>query len=265
MTGSAMQKLLSELRRLYLLDEQQYREPGKDGAGDLTPAILERHLRGEQTIALDLVTPDGLTRVLLIDFHGAAEGKGERHWSALCEVAHAMQATLELPAPAVSISGGAGNGGYGLWLSLETPVPAAQAREFSELLRGAYCPDIDSQSVAVAELPPCLQAATGKWAAFINPGMGASFAEEPALDMAPPLDAQAAFLVGLRSISAAQFARALDILRSKQVATPVPHPPTQDAIAAPSGLLLKDATLEDIVRHLHAKNIEPAFRHLIVK
>jgi hypothetical protein len=29
---------------------------------------------------------------------------------------------------------------------------------------------------------------------------------------------------------------------------------------APKGLLLKDATLEDIVRHLHAKNIEPTFR-----
>src|SRR5471030_1457772 len=150
-----MQKLLSELRRLYLLDEQQYREPGKDGSGDLTSAILEQHLRGEKTVTLDLVTPDGLTRVLLIAFHGAAEGKGEQHWSALCEVAHAMQATLELPAPAVSISGGDGNGGYGLWLSLETPVPVAQAREFSALLLGAYSPDIDGQNVSVAELPPC--------------------------------------------------------------------------------------------------------------
>jgi hypothetical protein len=32
--------------------------------------------------------------------------------------------------------------------------------------------------------------------------------------------------------------------------------------ATPGGLLLKDATLEDIVRHLHAKNIEPTFRFL---
>jgi hypothetical protein len=30
----------------------------------------------------------------------------------------------------------------------------------------------------------------------------------------------------------------------------------------PDGLLLKDATLEDIVRHLHEKNIEPTFRFL---
>jgi hypothetical protein len=28
------------------------------------------------------------------------------------------------------------------------------------------------------------------------------------------------------------------------------------------GLLLKDATLEDIVRHLHGQNIEPTFRFL---
>jgi hypothetical protein len=34
---------------------------------------------------------------------------------------------------------------------------------------------------------------------------------------------------------------------------------------APEGLLLKDATLEDIVRFLHSKNIEPTFRHLIME
>jgi hypothetical protein len=31
----------------------------------------------------------------------------------------------------------------------------------------------------------------------------------------------------------------------------------------PDGLLLKDATLEDIVRFLHSKNIEPTFRHIL--
>lgn len=33
----------------------------------------------------------------------------------------------------------------------------------------------------------------------------------------------------------------------------------------PAGLLLKDATLEDIVKLLHSRNIEPTFRHLIAK
>ena len=35
--------------------------------------------------------------------------------------------------------------------------------------------------------------------------------------------------------------------------------------AADSGLLLVDASLEDIIRFLHSKNIEPTFRHLLVK
>lgn len=32
-----------------------------------------------------------------------------------------------------------------------------------------------------------------------------------------------------------------------------------------SGLLLSEASLEDIVRHLHSKNIEPTFRHMLDK
>jgi transcriptional regulator with XRE-family HTH domain len=35
--------------------------------------------------------------------------------------------------------------------------------------------------------------------------------------------------------------------------------------AVPEDLLLKDASLEDIVKLLHSRNIEPTFRHLIVK
>jgi hypothetical protein len=38
--------------------------------------------------------------------------------------------------------------------------------------------------------------------------------------------------------------------------------PAQSAASSPEGLLLKDATLEDIVRHLQAKHIEPTFRFL---
>lgn len=33
----------------------------------------------------------------------------------------------------------------------------------------------------------------------------------------------------------------------------------------PAGLLLKDASLEDIVKLLHSRNIEPTFRHLLAK
>jgi hypothetical protein len=108
-----------------------------------------------------------------------------------------------------------------------------------------------------------MNAATGKWAAFIHPGMGASFAEEPALDMTPPAAAQAAFLQGLESIDAAQLQHAFDVLeRMPQASVPAAPPPPVNVPTSP-GLLLQDATLEDIVRHLHARNIEPTFRHLL--
>lgn len=268
-----MQKLIPELRRLYLLDSQPYRVQDTP-ATDLTTAVLEQHLRGEQTVALELVDAQGLVRALVIDFHGAAQGKGERDWSLLCELANALQTQLDLPAPAVSITGS----GYALWLSLATPVPAAQARHFLEQLRAAYFPDLKNAGFSLrpdadkptAQLPPCLNRESGRWAAFIHPGMGASFSEEPGLEMQPPFAAQAAFLDGLRSITAEQFAQALEQLRQRhkqapatKAETPAPFAPLVPS--ADSNLLLKDATLEDIVRHLHARNIEPTFRHLITR
>jgi hypothetical protein len=239
---------MKELARLYLLKDQRC------GDGEvLTPAVLDRHLRGEQTVAIRLVTDDGYTRTLVIDFP-ATDGGGEKSWSRLCEVANALQERFLLPAPAVSISGG---DGYSLWLSLEVPVPVAQAGQF---LRALLSDGLEKVKTTV-ELPPCLHQSSGKWAAFINPGMGASFAEDTGLEMAPPIAAQAAFLEGLRSISAEQFA---EVLGAMPASLPVVVAAAAPA-AAPAGLLLKDATLEDIVKFLHEKNIEPTFRHLIPK
>jgi NADPH-dependent ferric siderophore reductase len=97
-------------------------------------------------------------------------------------------------------------------------------------------------------LPPQLNQASGKWAAFIHPGMGASFAGDEGLEMPPPEAGQVALLEGLESATPAQFAHALARLRPQG--------------RAAEGLLLRDATLEDIVKHLHSKNIEPTFRFL---
>ena len=286
-----MQKLMAELGRLYLSKQQQYHEAAPDGgrlspAGALSAAILERHLRGEQTVAVDLVDGDGGTRALLIEFGGAAGSAGSPHWDKVCEVARVLQTELGLPAPAVSISGG---NAYGLWLSLETAVPAARAREFLRLLRLACFPDIDEAEIGLhpggaedgaidlspVQLPPCLHRATGRWAAFINPGMGAAFADEPGLEMPPPAAAQAAFLDGLHSIGITQFEQSLAALEKSHgssapdgVPAPEPAPAPMPMPKRPSragDLLLRDATLEDIVRHLHEKNIEPTFRHLIAK
>jgi hypothetical protein len=93
--------------------------------------------------------------------------------------------------------------------------------------------------------------------------MGASFADESGLEMAPPFAGQAAFLEGLQSISEAQFLHAFEVLEQSHRAAPTVSAQPQVRTAAADGLLLKDATLEDIVRFLHSKNIEPTFRHLM--
>ena len=246
-----MEKLISELIRLYL------------PAGTLSPELLAQRLLGKTSVAIDLTTDDGLTRAMVIPFHKMGHSHEAQHWNRLCEVGNALQAQLGLPAPAVSISGA---NGYGLWLSLEAPVPAARAQKFLDLLRKAYFPDLDLRSDAVnapVELPPCLHPSTGKWAAFIHPGMGASFADESGLEMAPPFAGQVAFLEGLQVISEAQFLHALKMLEQLHGAAPKLSVAAPERAVAKQGLLLREATLEDIVRFLHSKNIEPTFRHLM--
>lgn len=239
-----MDKLISELRRLYLIDAGNHQR-------------LQHHLRGEATFAFDLAQ-DGVTRAIVIDFHKAAQ---EQHWLRLCEVANVLQSELDLPAPGVSVSGG---DSYRLWLSLASPLPLEQARQFLALLHQAYFADeqIDLGRTMV-ELPPCLHVATGLWAAFVNPGMGGALAEDLGLEMPPSELAQAAFLEKLDSISDEQFAHALSTLQRKHKPAPAQPTAPKPRAAAPQGLLLKDATLEDIVRHLHAMGIEPTFRHVL--
>ncbi len=242
-----MRKLISELTRLYLLP------------GALSPEAFERRMLGAASDAVSLATADGLTRAVVIAFPRQADS--DVHWRLLCEVANALQGELGLPAPAVSISG---VDGFALWLSLEAAVPAALVEQFLSLLHDAYFPGIEPGVYAAATavaLPPCRHPGTGKWAAFINPGLGASFTEESGLEMAPPLAGQAALLESLHSITPAQFSRAMDMLQPAHALPPAGAAPV--AAHSSPGLLLKDATLEDIVRHLHAKNIEPTFRHLI--
>ncbi|SFU86469.1 hypothetical protein [Pseudoduganella namucuonensis] len=247
-----MHKLISELTRLYL------------PPGAMAPETLTQHLLGLATVAVNLATDEGQTRALLIPFAKTNDREEAQHWTRLCAVANALQSELGLPAPAVSISGG---DAYGLWLSLAAPTPVARVRQFLALLHKAYFPDMPlppDAAGAPVELPPCLHQATGKWAAFIHPGMGASFADEPGLEMPPPVAGQVAFLEGLQSISEAEFQRALNLLQQAHGSPSMADAPVpQRAATTPDGLLLKDATLEDIVTFLHSKNIEPTFRHLL--
>lgn len=246
-----MQKLFSELTRLYL------------PANTLSPEVLELQLLGQTTRAISLVTGDGLTRAMVIAFHKMADSEEAQHWTLLCAVANALQVQLGFPAPAVSISGA---DGYGLWLSLEVPAPTALIQKFLGLLQKAYFPGMNLRpdaAIAPVELPPCVHASTGKWAAFIHPGLGASFADEAGLEMAPPFAGQAALLENLQSISEAQFLHAMNVLEQSHGVPPMVSEPVSERACASDGLLLKDATLEDIVSYLHSKNIEPTFRHLI--
>lgn len=248
-----MQALISQLNRLYLAEDA------------LPPGTIEQRLLGHASPAVSLATPAGLTRAMVIDFRKQPDAADAAHWACLCSVANALQSDYGLPAPAVSISG---DDGFNLWLSLEKPATVEQAQAFVDLLREACMPGAQVRPVtAPVELPPCLHERTGKWSAFINPGLGASFADESGLEMAPPLAGQVALLEGLHSISEAQFVHAIDTLRRARAASAAPAAPSAAASPAasapPAGLLLADATIEDIVRHLHARGIEPTFRYLI--
>jgi hypothetical protein len=278
----SMEKLIAELTRLYLAPEAVTRE------------ALAQHVLGKTTLAIPLTTADARTRALAIPFRKLGGGQETRHWERLCTVANALQADLGLPAPAVSINGATA---FHLWLSFDPPLPANEAQAFLELLRAAYFPEIElapDAASAPVYLPPCLNPRSGKWAAFIHPGMGDAFAEESGLDMTPPLAGQVGFLERLDSIGEEQFQAALRKLQPAPAVAPAAAPEAADQAsaapasaaapadvpaaaakasaasaprpaAAPDGLLLKDATLEDIVRALHARNIEPSFRFLTPK
>ncbi|WP_229455104.1 hypothetical protein [Massilia sp. KIM] len=212
-----MEKLISALNRLYL-------RPGA-----FPEDALLRQLRGEHTQALSLAGPDGLMRAAMIPF-ARVDADGS-HWTRLCDAANGLQQELGLPAPAVSISG---DGAYGLWLSLAEPAPVEQMQAFVDALHARYFPDMAAPGPVSAplELPPCLHQASGKWAAFIHPGMGASFADEAGLDLPPPAAGQAAFLDELDSIAPAAFAQALASLRP---AGGAPQSTSSAAASAPPG------------------------------
>lgn len=246
-----MTTLIAELTRLYL-------PPASDAAG-LSEAPQA------PGAPVDLATESGMTRAIVIAFR-QRPGEFEQHWQRLCDMANLLQSEFEFPAPAVSVCA---NGGYLLWLSLDTPVPVAATRRFIERLGQVHFPDANPRAEALAgpvELPPALNMDNGKWSAFIHPGMGASFADESGLDMPPPAAGQIAFLESLRSIPMAEFDAAMERLGKAPEAAAVAVVPARSyptLTSVPEGLLLKDATLEDIVRELHARRIEPTFRHVL--
>lgn len=205
--GESMSALNRELRRLYFL-------PLSPGSTDDAP----------------WPSADGMARVMVVSFARAAD------WPAVAGLYGDIQEVLGLPAPAVSVSGEAG---YALWLALAEQQPVAQLQVFLAGLKRVFLADVpeqylgfhpDAAKITPAPLP-LQHPVTGRWSAFIDPGMGSMFAEESGLEMAPNPVRQAEMLAGLKCLTTADFQRALATLTAEKV----PGVSGEDVPAAPAG------------------------------
>lgn len=165
---------------------------------------------------------DGLTRTLVLGIARPAD------WSVLRAAWQGVQADLALPAPAIAVSG---TDSYQLWFSLAQPVALDEARHFLEHLCQRYLPDIAAARVTTwpqagtspaasmrhAPVVPSRQDDSGHWSAFVSPDLPAVFGEDPWLDMAPGLDAQADLLSRMVSIQPDAWAHALQSSRPAEV------------------------------------------------
>ena len=149
----------------------------------------------------------GRTRAMVLE---VAQPAG---WDAVAALCHGLQNELALPTPAIAVSGGTG---FQVWLSLAVPVPVAEAHGFLAAVCQRFLNQVPARHVQThphmapvghAQLVPALQGETGRWSAFVAPGLASMFADEPWLDVPPGNDAQAQLLCRLESISAADFAR----------------------------------------------------------
>ena len=184
-------RLAAEWRRLYLLPE------------DCLPHA------NDSLSSCRLLSAESTVRSLVIGFTRASD------WPVLASLYENIQIEDELPAPAIAVT----PRGYQLWLSLANPVNLADARRFLMRLqakhltalpagRVEFLPDVNG----VFELPmiPNFDPETQKWAAFIDPGMGSMFIDEPGLDIAPNPERQADLLMPVKSISSQVLQRILD-------------------------------------------------------
>ncbi len=175
----------------------------------------------------ETTVPDGTrptTRALRIIFSRNAD------WERVAALFRDVQVDLELPPPALSVSA---SSGYGMWFSLQAAVPEDEAAAFLAALRQRYLAELPDSGIALQPAPgsacltevPAEDTASGKWSAFIDPGMGSAFIDEAGLEMAPNPERQADLLAGLASIRPAAFCQALD----KLLPAPAPTAAAPDA------------------------------------
>jgi len=188
-----------------------------------------------------LIATDGRVRALVLELARPAD------WDAVSSVWRGVQADMALPAPAIAVSG---VDGYQLWFSLAEPVPAAQGQTFLENLRVRYLgavapkrivmlPTLDSSNAGAirhAGLVPALQAASGRWSAFVAPDLAAIFSDEPWLDLPPSADAQASVLSRLDCIKPADFQAVLNQIHAAVEKGAVPAKQVKEPAAAGKNL-----------------------------
>lgn len=218
-----MQRLLSELRRLFPLPIEAQAEGAAPGAGSASSA-LQRQLAGEGGLELQPVEAQGCTRLLGFGFHGVARGQGAAHCAAMLQLARWLMEELGLPEAAFSVNG---RDGFDLWLPLAAPVPVSEAHEFVQRLQALHLHELQQVHLRPAapqpaaaggeslRLPPGLYPDSGLWSVFIAPGLAPSFTEEAGIDIAPNLDKQAELLSRLRPVEPEEFTRALQRLRQR--------------------------------------------------
>jgi len=209
-----MNRLQAELQRLYL-----------------SPAAGEAAV---EPAGLALTGPDGQVRSLVLELAGPSS------WERLNKIWEDVQVELDFPAPGIAVSG---IDGYQLWFSLAEPVPAAQAQDLLSGLRRRYLGDVAPERVRLSPagatppirgVPPT-EAAPGQWSAFVAPDLATLFVEEPWLDLPPSPDAQADLLSRLRSMTPADFQRALARLCAEAVAdNAMPNAGTEAVAKTPS-------------------------------
>lgn len=218
-----MQRLLSELRRLFPLPIEAQAEGAAPAAASASSA-LQRQLAGEGWLELQPVDAHGCTRLLGFGFHGVARGQGAAHCAAMLQLARWLMEELGLPEAAFSVNG---RDGFDLWLPLAAPVPVAEAHEFVQRLQALHLHELQQVHLRPAaaqpaaaggeplRLPPGLYPDSGLWSVFIAPGLAPSFTEEAGIDIAPNLDKQAELLSRLQPIALDEFTRALQRLRQR--------------------------------------------------
>jgi hypothetical protein len=233
-----MNRLQTELNRLYRppVPQSEYQDPA-----------------GEE---LCLINTDGQVRAMVVDLARQAG------WDGIAALWQGIQEDLELPAPAIAVSG---IEGFQVWFSLSEPVPLAQALNFLESLRlrylGAIAPkhivmkpaadDLASRHAQHARMVPSLQAETGRWSAFVTPGLAGMFADEPWLDLPPSPDAQASLLSRIESIKPADFQQALRRLGPSAASA------ARDAGSASAGRTVSAAPTRSAEQDLSNDGLDP--------